>query len=130
MSSAEGRTTGRPAADVSLLNQLVLEVYLAAWTRTGVKDEQTLRTAAASADDVDDGDPGVIDLDHFFDVTDLPPRPGRRRDSHQFRPRTSMERSGRTCLHCEHVGSVCYTSGPSLVHQSASSWKGGSDVGF
>ena len=156
MFNAEDRTTGRQAADMSLLNQLVLEVYLAAWTMTGVQDEQTLHPVAASSDDVDDGDPelGVIDPDRFFDVTrsvdldvqgggiaarrglsirtgraGLPLRLGRMRDSHRHGPRTSVVRNGSrrppAALRCEHVGSVCYTSGPSLVGQSASFWKGG-----
>jgi hypothetical protein len=71
MSNAEGRTTGRQAADVSLLNQMVLEVYLAAWTMAGVKDEQNLRRVAASSDDGDDGETAldVADLEHFIRAT-------------------------------------------------------------
>jgi hypothetical protein len=69
MSPAENRI--RQATDVSLLNQLVLEVYLAAWTMAGVEHEHTLRPVAASSDDVDDGETvlDVIDLDHFIRAT-------------------------------------------------------------
>jgi hypothetical protein len=71
MFNAEDQTTGPQAADVSLLNQLVLEVYLAAWTMAGVKDGQRPRRIAASSDDADDGETAldVIDVEHFIRAT-------------------------------------------------------------
>ena len=69
MSRAEDRTNGRQAVDMSLLNQLVFEVYLAAWTRAAIEDEQFRRPSAAS-DDVTGDDPGEIhlDLDRFISM--------------------------------------------------------------
>lgn len=69
MFNAEDRM--RQATDVSLLNQLVLDVYLAAWTMAGVEDEQTLRRVPASSDDADDGETAldVVDLEEFIRAT-------------------------------------------------------------
>jgi hypothetical protein len=141
------------ATDVSLLNQLVMEVYLAAWTMAGVKHEQTLRRVAASSDDVDDGETAldVVDLDRFIRPTrgldfGVPEaeiaersrssmsRRRARRDVRHHRPCTSTERNGRTCPSAsprsERFGSVCYTRGQYLMDQSANYWRGGSGDAF
>jgi hypothetical protein len=59
---SEDRAIGRQAADTNSLNELVLEVYLAAWTRAADQDDQRPHRA----DVVNDDDPGeiVIELDH------------------------------------------------------------------
>jgi hypothetical protein len=74
MSGSEHRPdAAAQATDTSLLTQLVLEVYLAAWTRSALEDEQRLPPVAAPSAEADRGDgDGVPDLDHF-DCT-----PGRR----------------------------------------------------
>jgi hypothetical protein len=66
MSSSENRPEAAQASATSLM-QLVLEVYLAAWTRsTAVEDEQRVSPVAASSDEEGHGDAdGVPDLDHF-----------------------------------------------------------------
>lgn len=143
MFDAEDRM--RQATDVSLLNQLVLEVYLAAWTRAGVEHEQALRPVAASSDDVD-GEIAVdvIDLDHFIGATwglDVGGHGGetaeRRWLSTRGQPRRLQadpparlrslrdhpRRLGRRRDVQRRVCSVCYTN-PYLMDRSANSWKG------
>jgi hypothetical protein len=56
MSSMEQGTDDAWTPDTSFLTQLVLEVYLAAWTRQARQDERRLPTVAASSDDGDRGD--------------------------------------------------------------------------
>jgi len=147
MFNAEDRM--RQATDVSLLNQLVLEVYLAAWTTAGVKDPQTLRRVAASSDDVDDGETAVdvVDLHRIrstwgldFGVPGgeiaergcLPTRRGRARLL-RTEP-AACPRNDRTCLSGSlrgaRAGSVCYTAGPYLSDQTGDHSRGGSCVTF
>jgi hypothetical protein len=65
MSSNENTADAAQATGTSLLTQLVLEVYLAAWTRSALEDEPRL-LPVASFDERDRGDAdGVPDLDHF-----------------------------------------------------------------
>jgi hypothetical protein len=76
MSSSGNRAEAAQASATSLLTQLVLEVYLAAWTRSAVEDEQRVSPVAASSDEEGLGDTdGVPDLDH------VDCRPGRCRSS-------------------------------------------------
>jgi hypothetical protein len=61
MSSTENTSPG-----ASLLTQLVLEVYLAAWTRSALEDEERLPPVAVSSDEGARSDAdGLPDLDHL-----------------------------------------------------------------
>jgi hypothetical protein len=150
MSNAGDRM--RQATDVSLLNQLVLEVYLAAWTMTGVEDEQRLRPVAASSDDADDGETAldVVDLEHFIEATrglDVGVHRGEiaeRRYPSTSRGRGRLLQAGavarlrshrrrlgrRRDVRSERVGSVCSTTGPYLTDQTGDYSRGGSCVAF
>jgi hypothetical protein len=59
--SAEDPTDCRQATTTSL-NELVVEVYLAAWTRAAVEDEQRRRTIS-EADDMNGDEPGGVPID-------------------------------------------------------------------
>jgi hypothetical protein len=134
MSSSENRPdAAAQASDMSLLTQLVLEVYLAAWTRSALEDEPRLPRVAASSDEGDRGDgEGVPDVDHF-DCT-----PGRRHISvHRTtalryvkpvgHPTTGSGRASRSdrrraFLHLHRRASISM-AGRAL--QSTSPWNGG-----
>jgi len=153
--SAEDRTNSRQATDVSLLTELVLEVYLAAWTRTPIEDEHRV---GASCDEADDGEAdggGEIHLDRFTPMTwdlerglnggataELWYRSIRARGRatrrsgfmsecrHRLRGRSGWPaRAGRTalsaCARREYVGSGCYTTDPYLAGQTTNCWNGG-----
>jgi hypothetical protein len=142
----------RQATDMSLLNQLVLEVYLAAWTMTGVEDEQRLRPVAASSDDADDGEPtlDVVDLEHFIEAirglsfgvhrgeiaewrypSTLRGRGRLLQAGAVTRLRSHRRRLGRRRdVQSERAGSVCHTTGPYLTDQTGDYSRGGSCVAF
>jgi hypothetical protein len=63
---ADNQTSGKQAAHTSLLNQLVLEVYLAAWTRTATQDEQRLRPIVGPNEVSDDPDGVLLDLNRVI----------------------------------------------------------------
>jgi hypothetical protein len=66
MSSHETGPNAAQVPDTSLLTQLVLEVYLAAWTRTALDDEERLPPVATSPDEGGGGEADEMsDLDHF-----------------------------------------------------------------
>jgi len=113
--SAEVPGFGQQATDVTSLGQLVLEVYLAAWTRADGKDEQTSLL-------VEVGDSCLYRSAPARRSRDRSRRLGRRRES-QYRQRGRTALSA--CARREYVGSGCYTTDPYLAGQTTNCWNGG-----
>lgn len=133
MPSSENTPEAAPASATSLLTQLVLEVYLAAWTRSALEDEPRLPPVVASSDEGDRGDAGgVPDIDHFGRSVDR--RHIAVRHTTAFRyvepvgRLVTRSRGARRCdrrRECPHRHSGAFASVAGHDLHSTSFWKGG-----